>query len=349
MCNKKILAVLTILGFSFPAFADETETQKFYDRDLLTETLLADDQEALVAAQEENLVAIEADQAAADALQADLDAQAALDADIAAAEATAAAESADPTDPALDQTAAELQAIADETDAEALQLAADETDAEALQVTADEADATETAEALTAIEAEFSETETFVEGLTDEQVFALNRSLNNAVNSGLLVDIDAEDLALIEDANKLQINAFTQAFEQEARFLLKADKFTAKAEESGDDKFLEIGDRMTNKAEDQKTKFISKIERFADSPSATADSIAKGEAKVSAKAAAKDTSKGVAKATAKQAAKAAAKETAKAAAKETAKTTAKQAAKTAAKGVAKAEAKRSARAAAKKG
>ncbi|MBV1928195.1 MAG: hypothetical protein KUG81_01620, partial [Gammaproteobacteria bacterium] len=230
-----------------------------------------------------------------------------------------------------------LQAIADETDAGALQTIADGTDAGALQATANETDATETAAALAVIETEFSETESFVEGLTDEQVFALNRSLNNAVSSGLLVDIDTEDLALIVDGNKLQINAFTQAFEQEARFLLKADKFAAKAEESGDDKFLAIGDRMTSKAEDQKAKFIAKIGRFSVSPSATAGSVAKAEAKASAKAAAKDTSKGVAKATAKQAAKTAAKETAKAAAKETA------------KGVAKTEAKRLARAAAKHG
>jgi len=79
------------------------------------------------------------------------------------------------------------------------------------------------------METEFANTALFVEGVSEEQVFALNRSLNNAVSCGLLVDIDIEDLALIVGANKLQINAFTQAFEQEARFLLKADKFAAKA------------------------------------------------------------------------------------------------------------------------
>lgn len=342
MCNKTILVLLSVLGFSFAANADVIETQKFYDRDLLTETLQADDQEALAAAQEAHQAAIEADQAAAEAAQADADAAAAAQADADAAAAADEAAAADPgntelADIAVQTDADALQVIAELTDADALQVIAEQTDAGALELVANETDATETADTLAVIETEFSATKLFVEGLTNEQVFALNRSLNNAVSSGLLVDIDAEDLALIVDANKLQINAFTQAFEQEARFLLKADKFAAKAEESGDDKFLVIGDRMTSKAEDQKAKFIAKIGRFSVSPSATAGSVAKAEAKASAKAAAKDTSKGVAKATAKQAAKTAAKETAKAAAKETA------------KGVAKAEAKRLARAAAKHG
>jgi len=318
MCKKTILLLIALSFISFTAYADEeVDVQKFYDRELLTETLTADDQEALAAAQEAHAAAEAADLAAAEAVQADVDAQAALDADADAAAAAAVA--ADPIDPILDAAALELQATADETDANAL------------QATADETDTVETGETLAIIEAEFTNTVLFVDGLSEEQVFALNRSLNNAVSSGLLVDIDSEDLALIVDANKLQINAFTQAFEQEARFLLKMDKFAAKAEESGDDKFLVIGDRMMTKADDQKAKFLSKMDRFSNSPSATAGAVAKEEARASAKAAAKDTSKGVAKAAAKKAAK----ETAKAAAKETA------------KGIAKTEAKRSAKAAAK--
>jgi len=330
MCKKTILLLIALSFISFTAYADEeVDVQKFYDRELLTETLTADDQEALAAAQEAHAAAEAADLAAAEAVQADVDAQAALDADADAAAAAAVA--ADPIDPILDAAALELQATADETDANALQATANETDAGALQATADETDTVETGETLAIIEAEFTNTVLFVDGLSEEQVFALNRSLNNAVSSGLLVDIDSEDLALIVDANKLQINAFTQAFEQEARFLLKMDKFAAKAEESGDDKFLVIGDRMMTKADDQKAKFLSKMDRFSNSPSATAGAVAKEEARASAKAAAKDTSKGVAKAAAKKAAK----ETAKAAAKETA------------KGIAKTEAKRSAKAAAK--
>lgn len=352
MCNKAILILLATLGLSFNAYAEEVETQQFYDRELLTETLTADDQEALAAAQEANQIALETDQAAADAAaadataaaaaQADADAAAAAQADTDAATAQANAD-ADPGNTDLATTASELQALADqtdatalqtladETDASALQTAADETDAGALQTVADETDAAETAEALGLIETEFAETATFVEGLTDEQVFALNRSLNNALSSGLLVDIDVEDLALIADANKLQINAFTQAFEQEARFLLKADKFAAKYEESGNEKFLGIGERMGTKGETQKAKFLAKIDRFNGSPSASASSAAKAEAKASAKAAAKETSKGVAKATAKKAAKAAAKETAKGVAKNEAKRSAKAAAKLLAK------------------
>ena len=67
MCNKAILILLATLGLSFNAYAEEVETQQFYDRELLTETLTADDQEALAAAQEANQIALETDQAAADA------------------------------------------------------------------------------------------------------------------------------------------------------------------------------------------------------------------------------------------------------------------------------------------
>lgn len=309
MMKKITFVLLAVFGLSFVAYAAEViATQKFYDRERLIETLQADDQEALAAAQELSQAIDEANQAVSDAIQADMD-----------AEAASQAAAADTTDAALAATAEELQKIADETDADALQLVADEINT------------AEGAAELAAIESEINDTALFVESLTEDQVFALNRALNNAVNSGLVLDIDSEDLVLIADANKLQINAFTQAFEQEARFLLKADKFATKAEESGNEKFLTIGDRMTTKADVQKAKFLGKIDRFADSPSTTASSVAKQEAKASAKAAAKDTSKGVAKAAAKQAAKATAKDTAKGIAKAEAKRSAKAAAKLAAK------------------
>jgi len=322
MLNKTPLMLLAFFGLSFSAYANDIEDQKFYDRELLTETLIADDQQALAATQEANQTAIEADQAYFEAAEA---ATAATQADTDASTAKAAAD-ADSTNTALAETASELQLIANETDADALQALADE-----LKVLANETDATETTAALALIETELTNTATFVDGLTDEQVFALNRSLNNALSSGLLVDIDTEDLALIADANKLQINAFTQAFEQEARFLLKANKFTRKYDESGNEKFLQISERMSTKGENQKVKFLTKMDRFSESASALAGSTAKATAKESAKEAAKNMSKSVAKATAKKAAKAAAKETAKGIAKTEAKRSAKAAAKLLAK------------------
>jgi len=88
-----------------------------------------------------------------------------------------------------------------------------------------------------------------VEQLSDEQVIALNQKLNNAVSSGLLVDIDTEDLQAVIDGdyNFLQISAFTKAYEEEAKFAKLADKFATKADETGNDKFLDKSDSMLEK------------------------------------------------------------------------------------------------------
>lgn len=97
--------------------------------------------------------------------------------------------------------------------------------------------------------------QTFVENLSDEQVFALNRSLNNAVKSGQNIDFDLDLLETIVDENydKRQINALTKALEEEAKFL-------AKYEETGDPKFIE-------KAEQKKEKFLAKIDKFGEKDS----------------------------------------------------------------------------------
>ena len=98
--------------------------------------------------------------------------------------------------------------------------------------------------------AERTTVEMLVENLSPEQVFALNRSLNNAVNSGLLLfmDVDAADLQDLLNYDDRQINAFTKAYEEEAKFL-------ARAEATGNERFLQ-------KAENQKDKFLARIERF---------------------------------------------------------------------------------------
>jgi hypothetical protein len=167
--------------------------------------------------------------------------------------------------------------------------------------------------------------EAFVESLSDEQVFALNRSLNNAVNSGLNVQFEWDALQKVvdENYNKQQINALTKAFEEEAKFL-------ALYESTGNEKF-------NAKAESQKAKFLAKIDRFA-APEATdpGDAVEetqvtapgfKSESKKQAKLAAKSEARRIGKKAAKDAAKKEGKHAAKSAAKKAAKDAKKQAKK----------------------
>ena len=97
--------------------------------------------------------------------------------------------------------------------------------------------------------------------LSPEQVFAYNRSLNNAISSKLVPYLDSDLLkrSLGADLDRHQINALTQALEQEARFMIKSDRFRALAEETGDDHYLAKADQMEARGESQKQKFIAKI------------------------------------------------------------------------------------------
>jgi len=233
------IAVVGAVLIASPALAQDATASKFYDTNLLTDTVMADESAALQAA---------------------LDAKAAL-----------------PANATPQQIADADQAIAD-------------------------------------AQASYDSEKTIVDSqialLSPEQVFALNRSLNNALHNPFGVDIDSEDLQMVIDGNydKHQINFLTKALESEAKFLYLAQK-------TGNDRFLE-------KAEREKQKFLGKIDSFSAKPNvtnATAEAV-------------KDVSKGAAKNAAKQAAKDAAKQAAKDAAKQAAKDAAKQAAKDAAKG-----------------
>ncbi len=99
--------------------------------------------------------------------------------------------------------------------------------------------------------------------LSEEQILAFNRSLNNSLHNQFPVDLNADILqaALDGEYDKKQIIFLTKAYEEEAKFLSLAEKFEAKAEETGDDKFLRQADRMTAKAETSKEKFLSRIDR----------------------------------------------------------------------------------------
>ncbi|WLE97914.1 MAG: hypothetical protein QTN59_03550 [Candidatus Electrothrix communis] len=167
----------------------------------------------------------------------------------------------------------------------------------------------------------------FVEKLTDEQAFALNRSLNNAVNNGLPVEYDMVLLEKVveENYNSKQINALTKALEEDA-------KFQALYEKTGNEKFLE-------KAEKQKDKFLSKIDRFQDDDGM--DDLLSEELQDLAKDSAKDSAKLAAKDAAKDAVKESVKEVAKTTKKEAVKT--RQAEKKAAKDAAKVKKEKSAK------
>ncbi len=139
-----------------------------------------------------------------------------------------------------------------------------------------------------------------IDELSDEQVFALNRSLNNAVNNNLIGDLDGAFIlqSVVEgDYNKLQINSLTKALEEEAKFATFSDKFQAKYDESSNEKFLEISDRMLSRGEMQKEKFLAKIDKFSalgDKGDFSKES-AKNQVKELAKLSAKNEAKGIAK------------------------------------------------------
>jgi len=187
--------------------------------------------------------------------------------------------------------------------------------------------------------------------LSDEQVIALNRSLNNAVSSQLNVNIDSAQIQSILDGNydNKQINALTKALEEEAKFTALSGKFEQKYEQTGNEKFLGHSERMLDKADSQKEKFLGKIEKFDknDLVSKAAHDEAKHMsaqvAKDSVSAAMKDETKHMSAQVAKDSVSAAMKEEAKNMAKETAKSAAKLSAKEDAKSNAKDIAKQTAK------
>lgn len=150
-----------------------------------------------------------------------------------------------------------------------------------------------------------------LENLTDEQVFAMNRSFNGWVNNAFDVSLSAEliDRLLSGDLNDKQIMFAIRAEFEQAKFNQLGDKMLDKG-------LADQEARMRARGETQKEKFDGKVEDFAAEEatiSATSDAMAmaKSTAKAEAKNSAKNASKGQAKAEAKQAAKDEAKKNAK--------------------------------------
>jgi hypothetical protein len=136
--------------------------------------------------------------------------------------------------------------------------------------------------------------------LSPEQVFAYNRSLNNAIESGLLpyLDSDLLERSLGADLNRKQINAVTQALEQEARFAMKAERLRDRAEETGNDRLLAKADKMEDRGEAQKEKFLARVSGSADSDRTRSD--LREEGRMQARVVAKNVAKQEARRTARE-------------------------------------------------
>lgn len=156
-----------------------------------------------------------------------------------------------------------------------------------------------------------AEQQTQFDSLTEDQVIALNQSLNGWSNNSFDVTLSDELLArlLSGELNDQQVMFAIRAEFEEAKFNSLADRM----EEKG---LTKQADRMRDRAESQKGKFGGKVDSFAND--------AKEGAKQSAKSSASEAAKGAAKSSAKDAAKGAAKSAAKENAKENAKNKAKE-------------------------
>jgi len=210
------------------------DSQKFLDRDRLTETLMADEQADLDDARED-LEKAEMELADAEGALANLNEQ-----------ITALAED----DPARAELEAEAEAL--ETRIE-----------EQLRPSAGDADA-RVQDAQLTYDEELAIVSSQVQDMPEDTLFASNRSLNNAVAQGLVVDLDSEEIQAALDGayDKRQINALTKALEEEAKFTNRARFFEDKAEETGDERFLEKAERMESRAEAQREKFLARIDRY---------------------------------------------------------------------------------------
>lgn len=250
------------------ALADANAALDGAQQDVVDAEQAKTDAEAAKAAADTALT--DAQQAATDAQTALDTAQQALDAGLAAnppltqeqidaleadvAEATAARDAADAnvTAAQADVTAAEEAVTAAETAI---------TDAHAA-VTAAQTDVDEAEANLQAVQAQIEDTEQLVANLSDTQVVALNRSLNNAVHSGLSLDFDLDLLQRIidEDLGNHEIQTMMTALELEARFDQHAARFEAKAEATGNDRFLDHAARMEEHGDVLRQKFLDRID-----------------------------------------------------------------------------------------
>lgn len=159
-----------------------------------------------------------------------------------------------------------------------------------------------------------------LDGLTDEQVFAANRSFNGWVNNAFDVTLSEELIALIlsGELNGKQVMFAIRAEFEEAKFNQLADKMDEKG-------LTDQANRMRERGTAQHVRFNGMVDKFADGDEAatSASSAAKGAAQFAARDAAKENANNAAKGQAKADAKRAAKDEARQSAKEDARNNAK--------------------------
>jgi hypothetical protein len=190
-----------------------------------------------------------------------------------------------------------------------------------------------TNEVIPALEAEVVRDENFaanvaaiVVGMSDEQVVALNRALQNTRSNGIVPTIGLDELQRIVDESfdDRQIHAFVMAYRENAKFLAKADRFGVDSKQY---------DRAVAKAQSKQDKFLGKVDRFA--ADSTNDALAKSLAAKQTRKLARASALPSADLEAKHAAKGFAKNEARKTAKKQAVTLAKQDRASETKGLAK--------------
>lgn len=174
-------------------------------------------------------------------------------------------------------------------------------------------------EAQVAVDWEIQEPEAVADALaamTDAQVAAANRSLNDTRNNGRIIDLDAATLQDIVDRELAgrEIQALTKALEEEAKFEGLAARFDRKYEETGREPFRRNRDRALDRAEHKRERFERKVDRFVDRRDGIRDEV-RAEARNEVRGEAKKAARANARAEARRTARIAARDEAKKAGK----------------------------------
>jgi hypothetical protein len=123
-----------------------------------------------------------------------------------------------------------------------------------------------------------------VDQMSDDQVTALNRSLNNALHNGLaplVFDTALLQRIIDEGFGTKEIQALTQGLELHARFDQHADRFNAKGD-------AEKADQMRERGAALQTKFLARLDDATADAARDAAREATREAKRAAKEAARE-------------------------------------------------------------
>lgn len=151
-----------------------------------------------------------------------------------------------------------------------------------------------------------AEQQTALDALTDEQVVAINRSLNGWVNNNFDVALSEELLAqlLSGEFNDKQVMFAVRAETESAKFNQLADKM----EEKG---LTDQANRMRDRSAAQYDRFNGMVGGFAEDASAEARGAAQSAARSAARDTARDNARGNARENARENASAEAREKAK--------------------------------------